>query len=81
MRKERERMNVRKVQKLRNMLLVIGTVMMLGSYFYEPMMVSGCIVACSCLVPHFLYNKCPHCGKQLGNNEGRYCQHCGRKLD
>ncbi len=36
---------------------------------------------CSCLVPHFLYNKCPHCGKQLGRNEADYCQFCGEKLE
>lgn len=74
-------MNVRKAQKLRNMLLLIGIFMMLGSYFYEPMLVSGVIVACSCLIPHFLYNKCPHCGKQLGNNESKCCQHCGGHID
>ena len=74
-------MNVRKAQKLRNMLLLIGIFMMLGSYFYEPMLVSGVIVACFCLIPHFLYNKCPHCGKQLGNNESKCCQHCGGHID
>ena len=74
-------MNARKAQKLRNMLLLIGIFMMLGSYFYEPMLVSGVIVACSCLIPHFLYNKCPHCGKQLGNNESKCCQHCGGHID
>ena len=74
-------MNVRKAQKLRNMLLLIGTFMMLGSCFYEPLMVSGGIVAVSCLIPHFLFNKCPHCGRQLGNNEKDYCQHCGERIE
>ena len=74
-------MEVRKAQKLRNMLLLIGGTMMLGSYIYEPLLVSGGIVACSCLIPHFLFNKCPHCGKQLGNNEAKCCQHCGKKIE
>lgn len=55
--------------------------MMLGSYFYEPLMVSGVVVASACLIPHFLFNKCPHCGKQLGNNEAKCCQHCGKEID
>ena len=74
-------MNVRKAQKLRNMLLLIGGAMMLGSYIYEPLLISGGVVAFSCLIPHFLFNKCPHCGKQLGNNEAGHCQHCGEPID
>ena len=74
-------MNVRKAQRLRDMLLLIGFFMMLGSYIYGPMFVSGMIVACSSLIPHFLWNKCPHCGRQLGRNEAEFCQFCGRKID
>ena len=74
-------MNLRKAQKLRNILLLVGFVIMLCAYIYTPLFVIGALVACSCLIPHFLYNKCPHCGKQLGNNEGKYCQHCGSELD
>lgn len=74
-------MNVRKAQKLRDMLLLIGFVVMLGAYLYEPLIYVGMVVAFSCLIPDFLYNKCPHCGKRLGRNEAEYCQHCGGKID
>lgn len=74
-------MNIRKAQKLRDMLLLIGFFMMLGSYIYEPLFTPGMIVACSCLIPHFLWNKCPHCGKQLGRNEAEFCQFCGGKIE
>ena len=74
-------MNVRKAQRLRDMLLLIGFFMMLGSYIYESLFVPGMVVALSCLVPHFLWNKCPHCGKQLGINEAEFCQFCGGKMD
>ena len=74
-------MDVRKAQKLRNTLLIIGFIVMLAAYVWEPLMVIGAIVAVSCLIPHFLYNKCPHCGKQLGKNEADFCQFCGGKID
>ena len=74
-------MNVRKAQRLRDMLLLIGFFMMLGSCIYESLFVPGMVVALSCLVPHFLWNKCPHCGRQLGRNEAEFCQFCGEKID
>lgn len=74
-------MKVRDARKLRDMLLIIGFMIMLAAYLYEPLFIIGVIVAFSCLIPHFLYNKCPRCGKQLGRNEGRFCQHCGEKID
>lgn len=58
-----------------------------GYYLYytshcviEPLGVVGMIVMLSCLIPHFMYNKCPYCGKQLGRNEGDFCQFCGKSL-
>jgi hypothetical protein len=63
------------------MLLLIGFFMMIGAYVYEPLFHPGMVVACSCLIPHFLWNKCPHCGKQLGRNEAEFCQFCGGCLD
>ena len=74
-------MKVKTAQKLRNALMFGGTIMMLGAYIYEPMITIGGIVACSCLIPHSLFNRCPHCRKQLGRNEGTYCQYCGKPLD
>lgn len=74
-------MQVRKAQKLRNALLLTGTALMLGAYFYAPLFGWGMAVACASLIPHFLYNKCPYCKKQLGNNEAGHCQHCGAAID
>ena len=50
-------MDVRKAQKLRNTLLIIGFIVMLAAYVWEPLMVIGAIVMFSSLIPHFLYNK------------------------
>lgn len=74
-------MTAKKARKLRNGLIVAGAVIMLLAYVYEPLFFVGAIVMLSCLIPDFLYNKCPHCGKRLGRNEGTYCQFCGGQTD
>lgn len=83
--KERISMKVKEAQKLRDTLFIVGIVIMLCAAIYEPLFelltVIGAVIAFSGLIPHFLYNKCPSCGKQLGRNDGKYCQHCGKALD
>ena len=74
-------MTVKKARKLRDILLIVGAIMMLLGYYGKPIGIIGIIVAFSCLIPHFLFNKCPHCGKQLGRNEGEFCQFCGKPID
>ena len=74
-------MKLRKAQKLRNMLMLAGLVMVLLGYYSDALAIIGLIVAVSGLIPHFRYNKCPHCGRQLGLNEEKFCQFCGKPLD
>lgn len=74
-------MSVKKARKIRDGIMVAGFVTMMSAYFYEPMFYVGFVVAFSSLIPHFLYNKCPNCGKQLGRNEGDFCQYCGKSID
>lgn len=74
-------MKARDAQKLRDLLLLAGFIIMLASYLLKPIFIIGLIVAISCLIPDFLYNKCPHCKKRLGRNEAQFCQHCGGKID
>ena len=76
-----EEMTIKKARKLRNTLMIAGLFIMLLAYIWEPFCIIGAVVMCSCLIPHFLYNKCPHCGKQLGRNEADYCHFCGGKLE
>ena len=77
----KKKMTIKSARKLRNMLIIIGTSIMLMAYIWEPLFVIGAIVTCSCIIPDFLYNRCPHCGKLLGRNEAAYCQFCGEKLE
>lgn len=74
-------MKVREAQKLRNTLLLIGFLIMIAGYVWTPLTIIGVIVTFSCLIPDILYNKCPHCKKRLGRNEGAFCHHCGAKID
>lgn len=74
-------MPLKKAQKLRNTLLIAGFVIALLGYLWNLFGYIGIIMMLSSLIPHFLWNKCPHCGKQLGRNEGAFCQFCGERLD
>lgn len=74
-------MKARDAQKLRNWILIIGFIIIFAGHIWEPLTIIGAFVTLSCLVPDLLYNKCPHCGKRLGLNEGKFCQHCGEKID
>ena len=75
-------MNVRKARKLIVTIMIVGIILsLLGGYYYEPLFIVGILVMISCLIPHFLFNKCPHCGKNLGGNGGPYCQFCGKEYE
>lgn len=73
-------MTIKQARKLRDILLISGFIVMLSAYIWEPLFIIGAVISCSCLIPHFLFNRCPHCGKQLGNHAGLYCQYCGKNL-
>lgn len=74
-------MKIKQARKLRDILLISGVIVMLLAYLWECLFIIGVIIIFSSLIPHVLFNKCPHCGKQLGRNEGMYCQFCGKRLD
>jgi len=74
-------MKVSKAQNLRDILLLVGIVIMLCHDIYAPFFIIGVVIILSGFIVHFLYNKCPYCGRQLGRDYGDYCQHCGHALD
>ena len=53
----------------------------LGSSFDSDILI---ILALLCfllmMVIWFLFRRCPHCGKHLGQGTGARCPHCGKKL-
>lgn len=74
-------MKPKEAQKLRDTLLTAGILIMLAGRFWWPLTVIGAIVAFSCLIPDRRYNRCPHCHKRLGLYAGKFCQHCGGKIE
>lgn len=54
---------------------------MLSAYLYELLFIVGAVISFASLILHYLYNKCPHCVKQLGRNEGAFCQYCGERIE
>ena len=74
-------MKVRNAQKLRDTLMFAGLAIMLAGSIHIALSIIGAVVAFSGLVPHFLWNRCPCCGKQLGRNDGNFCHHCGGEID
>ena len=71
-------------QRLRDILLLLGAFVMLTSpLFGEAQFLVGMVIALSSLIPHFLFNKCPHCGHQLRpwTQRDPYCPFCGKRVD
>lgn len=73
-------MKIKAARKLRDGIFILGFLTMLAAGLYEPLLYIGAVVMISGIIPDYLYNKCPHCGKHLGRSEGDYCQHCGGKI-
>ena len=74
-------MTVKQARKLRNTLLIVGIVIMLLGIFLRPFRIIGVVVTLSCLIPHILFNRCPHCGEHLDRSNGDFCPYCGKRID
>ena len=77
-------MKPEQAQRLRDILLLLGAFVMLTSpLFGEAQFWVGMVIALSSLIPHFLYNKCPHCGHQLRpwSRKVPFCPFCGERID
>lgn len=74
-------MSVKKARKLRDGLLISGFVVALAGYLWSALSFVGVVLMFTALIPHFLWNKCPHCGKNFGRDGGDYCQYCGKSVE
>ena len=67
-------MTARKAQELRDTLCAAGAAITPWGCLFEPLypLIAGVMAAFSGSIPHTLSNKCPHCGKQSGIDEGEF---------
>ena len=72
-------MKPKQAGKCRDVLMIAGVVVMLLGCIHKAFLVAGLCIAASCLLPHFLFYRCPHCGKLLGRNEALRGEHRGMK--
>ena len=77
-------MKPEQAQRLRDTLIILGALVMFSSYLFgETLLWVGMVIMFFGLIPHFLYNKCPHCGHQLRawTHKDPYCPFCGKRVD
>ncbi len=75
-------MTFKTAQKLRDALLWAGVIIAILGYSNVVMLIIGILFAFSGLMITRLFNKCPHCGKQLGTTKaGEHCRFCGKRID
>ena len=77
-------MKPQQAQCLRDILFIVGFAVMTAAYLFgEVFIFIGAGIMLLGLIPHFLYNKCPHCGHQLRpwSHEAPYCPFCGQRID
>lgn len=74
-------MKVSTARNLKDILLLVGIILMFCREIYAPFLIVGGIITLFGFIVHFRYNKCPYCKRQLGRADGDYCQYCGHALD
>lgn len=74
-------MKPKRARKLICFLFVAGVLILLLSYIHIIFLPIGLVVAASSIVPNILFNKCPHCGRNLGTSAGDYCPYCGNYIE
>ena len=74
-------MPVKKARKLRDTLLITGVVIALMGQLWNVLGFLGFALMILLLIPQFLWNKCPRCGKHFGKEGRDFCQYCGKPLE
>lgn len=76
-------MNLKKVLRITYWLVGICLVLMVFGALIESITVAliGIAVSFAAVFVSIKYWRCPHCGKHLGRDLGKYCLHCGKELE
>ena len=58
------------------LLTVIG-----GNIQSKPVMFTGIGIALLALIFYWIWYRCPHCGRHLGQSWGEFCPWCGKRVN
>ena len=58
---------------------VVGMVGALGEI--KPLMVLGVVILICGMGYHYLFYRCPYCGRFLDRSTGAFCPYCGRNMN
>lgn len=63
-------------------LLSIGAIIgLIGSYSSDILFVIGIVLMICAILTHFIFYRCPHCGRFLDRSTGEFCPCCGKEID
>ena len=74
-------MKLRSARRLRDGLFTAGLAILLLAYVWPPLCAIGAGIACAGLILHFLFCRCPYCGREVVRNRGDFCKFCGKPLE
>ncbi|MGO5113709.1 hypothetical protein ACTQ33_01540 [Candidatus Avoscillospira sp. LCP25S3_F1] len=73
----------RAVRKVVGWFMLSGAVLALVGAMMEvtALTVIGVLLLIVAVLIHFMYYRCPHCGRFLDRSTGAYCPYCGKKME
>ena len=60
--------------------LALVLIALASSFRSDILFMAGLAAFLLLMLVWFLFNRCPHCGRHLGDDTGAYCPHCGKRL-
>jgi len=81
-------MTLRKTKRLITVLgvctfscVILAYLMVKRTALCVALLVLGLILAVAVAIINIIFWRCPYCGKNLGRDTGKFCQHCGKELN
>lgn len=74
----------KQIRKITFLILFIGAIIaFLGISLNENviLIIMGLIAMIASIVFHFVFYRCPHCGKFLDRSTGDYCPYCSKNVN
>lgn len=74
-------MSLKRVEMIFGIILVPGFLVAMGGAAMEKsiLIALGMTAMVGALIFRIVFYRCPHCGRYLDRNSGKYCQYCGKE--